>query len=380
MKQSPSTVMPAQAEFELQRRGLIDASKRVKNGAFIYVVLWVIACQSGDFHSRHSAFVVWNAIGLLALGVARFSLNHYLPRVTPQTLKSARAAFRIATAGHAFYFGVLTIISLLWPEAATMSSFVTLIAATMTIGGTMIVAIDPFLALAYPIALMGPVIVGLLTHYTPSNGVLGLLATVFSVYCILVSRAMHDDYWLGQRSRVLLEQRARQLEVLSLTDPLTQIPNRLFFEQRLAMEWATARRANLPLAVAIIDLDHFKSINDNHGHPFGDQCLKLAAEAFQTVLMRTNDEVARYGGEEFAVLLPQASLEGAMSVAQRLLESVHSVVAEHDGMVVPMTCSIGVCSIMPAPNMSPDDLIKRADQALYQAKLQGRNQVVGDAT
>src|SRR5690606_4735256 len=194
--------------------------------------------------------------------------------------------------------------------------------------------------------------------------------------CVRVARALGHDYWLGQRSRLLLEERARQLEVLSLTDTLTQIPNRLYFERRLAMEWASARRAHLPLSVAIIDLDHFKSINDTHGHPFGDECLKATANALQSELLRTTDEVARYGGEEFIVLLPQVSLEGAVAVAQRLLESVHEVVVTSGSASTRMSCSIGVACTIPAQPGSADALIKAADRALYEAKQQGRNRVV----
>src|SRR5690606_2939497 len=197
--------------------------------------------------------------------------------------------------------------------------------------------------------------------------------------CVRVARALGHDYWLGQRSRLLLEERARQLEVLSLTDTLTQIPNRLYFERRLAMEWASARRAHLPLSVAIIDLDHFKTINDTHGHPFGDECLKAAANALQNELLRTTDEVARYGGEEFIVLLPQVSLEGAVAVAQRLRDCIGDLLVSHGGTSTRMTCSIGVACALPAQTGSAHELIKAADLALYEAKQQGRNRVMAHA-
>src|SRR5690606_18768105 len=122
---------------------------------------------------------------------------------------------------HAFYFGALTAWVLVWPEAKDVAAYAVVIAATMTIGGTMIVAIEPMLAIAYPVALITPIITGLLIFYTPSNGVLAALGGIFALYCVRVARALGHDYWLGQRSRLLLEERARQLEVLSLTDTLT---------------------------------------------------------------------------------------------------------------------------------------------------------------
>jgi len=377
MSSTPPHVSKHKATFALQRKGLIDVSTRLKNGAFIYAALWVAACQAGDFADRFPGVVWWNALFLLLFGLVRLGLHLVLPRVTERaSWVRLRTAFRFVTSLHAFYFGALTAWVLVWPEAKDVAAYAVVIAATMTIGGTMIVAIEPMLAIAYPVALITPIITGLLIFYTPSNGVLAALGGIFALYCVRVARALGHDYWLGQRSRLLLEERARQLEVLSLTDTLTQIPNRLYFERRLAMEWASARRAHLPLSVAIIDLDHFKSINDTHGHPFGDECLKATANALQSELLRTTDEVARYGGEEFIVLLPQVSLEGAVAVAQRLLESVHEVVVTSGSASTRMSCSIGVACTIPAQPGSADALIKAADRALYEAKQQGRNRVV----
>lgn len=126
----------------------------------------------------------------------------------------------------------------------------------------------------------------------------------------------------------------------------------------------------------MIDIDHFKVINDDHGHPFGDVCLQAVASALQDALRRPGDVVARYGGEEFAVLLPCIDHAGAEAVAQRLRAAVAALALTHQGRRVPLTCSIGVHSVAAC---TAAQVISGADQALYAAKRQGRNRVVTSA-
>jgi diguanylate cyclase len=190
------------------------------------------------------------------------------------------------------------------------------------------------------------------------------------------SQVVHDDYWDAANARFELEERARQLELLSVTDALTQIHNRLYFEHRLVAEWSHAAREAQPLSVLIVDLDHFKKINDTYGHPFGDRCLIAAAQALRAGLHRGGDVLARYGGEEFAVLLPGADAQAAQGVADRLLQGVSSVELMHEGKPVHLACSIGVSTLVPAMLSSPSSAVSEADKALYQAKQQGRNRVV----
>ena len=127
----------------------------------------------------------------------------------------------------------------------------------------------------------------------------------------------------------------------------------------------------------IIDLDHFKKINDTYGHPFGDRCLAAAAQALRDGLQRSADVLARYGGEEFAVLLPGADAHAAQQRgAERLLHGVGSVELMHEGSAVRLACSIGVSTLVPASMSSPSSAVIEADKALYLAKQQGRNRVV----
>ena len=126
----------------------------------------------------------------------------------------------------------------------------------------------------------------------------------------------------------------------------------------------------------MIDIDHFKRVNDTHGHPFGDACLQAVAQALQAALQRPGDLVARYGGEEFAVMLPGIDRAGAATVAARLHAAVSAIRIEHDGQAVPLTCSIGCHSITSATTSTAAQVISQADKALYEAKRRGRDCVV----
>ena len=163
---------------------------------------------------------------------------------------------------------------------------------------------------------------------------------------------------------------------MSLTDGLTKVSNRKFFDQRLLEEWKKGSRQTEMLSLIMIDGDHFKNINDNYGHLCGDAILKHLAELFQSCLCRSGDVVARYGGEEFAVILSNTDVQGAAIVAERIRKKVMETPLSWEGNVIPMTISVGVASLIPDMDNDLNSLIHAADQALYKAKESGRNCVV----
>jgi diguanylate cyclase (GGDEF)-like protein len=179
-----------------------------------------------------------------------------------------------------------------------------------------------------------------------------------------------------EASRLLTESN-QMLERLSRSDPLTGLANRREFDLVLREEWRRCRRAGLPLAEIMIDIDHFKAFNDSFGHQTGDDCLKWVAATLAGGLRRAGDVVARYGGEEFVVLLPSASAAEALSIAESLRTLVQGIGIEHvypvPGSVV--TVSAGVASFVPGEG-PPEALTAAADTALYDAKRQGRNRTV----
>jgi len=175
-----------------------------------------------------------------------------------------------------------------------------------------------------------------------------------------------------------LEEKNRQLQLLSSLDGLTGIPNRRQFDEMLALEWNRMAREKFPLSLIILDVDHFKLYNDRYGHLAGDSALRRVAAALAALLRRPADMVARYGGEEFAAILPGTNLDGARIVAENMRQTVANLGIEHLDSPVErvVTVSLGVSSVIPLPGCMPADLLQAADQGLYQAKQEGRNRWV----
>lgn len=185
-----------------------------------------------------------------------------------------------------------------------------------------------------------------------------------------------------QETVKLLESANTQLEALSLEDDLTGIANRRLFERSLADEWNRARRHEQPLALILLDLDHFKDLNDRRGHPAGDDCLRRVGAFLSEAVRRSGEVVARYGGEEFAILLPGTDGTGALRVAETLREGIERLSIPYgNGAQKRVTASCGVAAIIPPLDASSDQLVANADRALYAAKHTGRNCVrVADET
>lgn len=158
---------------------------------------------------------------------------------------------------------------------------------------------------------------------------------------------------------------------VSRQDPLTGVANRRYFDERAATEFSRARRFGRELSLAMLDIDHFKRINDRWGHVAGDRVLKKLCASVQSEL-REVDLLARVGGEEFAVLIADTDLEGAFQLAERLRKCVMAQALTEGGDVVRFTASFGVAALG-SEDKSPDEVLKRADAALYEAKAAGRN-------
>lgn len=165
---------------------------------------------------------------------------------------------------------------------------------------------------------------------------------------------------------------------LSTTDSLTDLANRRLLMDRLDDEWRRGLRSGLPLSLALIDVDHFKLYNDHYGHQAGDQCLARVAEVLRSSASRPADLVARYGGEEFVILLAQTDADGALAVATRCRELLRAAQISHanspqGGL---LTFSIGLVTQVPKPGSHIGQWLALADQALYQAKAEGRDRAV----
>lgn len=196
-----------------------------------------------------------------------------------------------------------------------------------------------------------------------------LAMTVYFTAIGMVFGLIHGFY--AHTISQLYEEMRRQ----SITDELTGLYNRRFFTNRLGQEVARARRYRHPLALLMVDVDHFKNFNDTHGHPAGDELLKALGGLLRD-LLRETDFAARYGGEEFAVVMPETDDAMAFPLAERICISVMKHPFPHAGTQPAggVTVSIGLAGF-PEDAQSVEELVQRADQALYEAKAKGRNRV-----
>jgi diguanylate cyclase (GGDEF)-like protein len=166
-----------------------------------------------------------------------------------------------------------------------------------------------------------------------------------------------------------------KLETLSTKDALTNLYNRRILEQKLQTYWQTAWREKSPLSIIMCDIDFFKKINDTYGHQMGDHCLQEIAKVFENSISRPTDIIARYGGEEFIFVLPDTPASGALRIA----EAIQNMLKKRNicsDTKVKMTLSIGISSVIPTKEIAWSALIQAADEALYEAKHNGRNRIV----
>ncbi len=266
------------------------------------------------------------------------------------------------------------------------------------LGGFYVLAWTPLLIghLILALSKLGVMPRSFLTEFVPQVGVaLEVILLSFAMaYRINLERrrrqeAQEQALVIQQQANQTLEMRVQerteeleraneQLKAISLTDGLTHVANRRRFDEKLEDEWKRALRHSHPLSMLLLDIDHFKRVNDELGHLVGDDCLTEVAALCAAEVQRTGDLLARYGGEEFSILLPATPEKGAVQVAERVRQAIaRSPVHSGEGVApVSLTVSVGVATLVPTQGMEAHELIRQADEALYAAKESGRNRVM----
>jgi len=187
-----------------------------------------------------------------------------------------------------------------------------------------------------------------------------------------ICKPFHNKEFLGRiKAALRIKKLHDEVFRLSITDELTGLYNRRYFEQLAANEFYRAERYHRPVSCLLVDIDHFKKINDTYGHEPGDFVLKEMSRILKRA--RQSDQVCRWGGEEFIILLPGTGSEGAYKFAEHLRETVEKEVFQYQDKKINLTVSIGFTSLSEGPVEKPEDLVSFADKALYYAKQSGRN-------
>ena len=221
-------------------------------------------------------------------------------------------------------------------------------------------------------------------YYSVRNTITHLVNSAEAVAAGDLDRVMrthtHDELSLLGRAldnmREQLKARQSYLHQASITDGLTGLHNRNYFDQVLKAEVNRAKRGQHSLALILLDIDHFKSINDNYGHMAGDACIRYVAERLLESVKRASDTAARYGGEEFAIILPDSSREHSVEIAEQLRLAIQQSEVQYEDSDIRFTISCGVASLIPQSTTSIADFIRTADEALYEAKRTGRNRTI----
>ena len=175
--------------------------------------------------------------------------------------------------------------------------------------------------------------------------------------------------------RLSIQEREEKLAFMGQTDGLTKLYNRQYFDSALELSLANSLRQHTPFSLVMIDIDHFKSINDTYGHQTGDECLRQVARLIQAQYQRITDVVARYGGEEFIAILYGSDLEEAIQQTETLRSTIETCAIKSDGLSIQLTASFGLASLSSPTMSTSSDLIALADALLYQSKHTGRNRI-----
>ncbi len=172
-----------------------------------------------------------------------------------------------------------------------------------------------------------------------------------------------------------LEAVNQELKEKNTLDELSGLYNRRYYDQKIMAEFRRSRRNLTPLSIILIDIDHFKLVNDSYGHLTGDKCIVEVAKRIKSLLRRSTDVGCRYGGEEFCLILPETDAEGALALAQDICQSTYKQQIFDDDIIIDLTVSCGVATYQQEQGVTPDIIFASADKALYKAKQAGRNQV-----
>ena len=219
-----------------------------------------------------------------------------------------------------------------------------------------------------------PCLVSLMLFPAAHQATLVTLLCYFG-YLLLVLNRSHREYHATLALELQLLEQQERLEQISRTDSLTQLGNRYLFNNLFPAMVANAQRSQEPLSLVLLDIDFFKRINDEYGHSSGDICLGAFAERMRRTFRRDSDALLRLGGEEFGLLLPNTSLEQAISMAEDFRQQLAREGFELEGHLLPLTASLGVGCFDPERDQSAEGFFRRVDNALYAAKAAGRNRV-----
>ncbi len=345
-----------------------DLDKRSINGSYAYLAAWLLIGFTTQFSEANSG-LFWMISGvLLIFGLTRIILSRVSQALRAKHHSLWLFLFLLNALVPSTIYSVMLSLSFISPVFEPLFLFLLLAMFAFISGGVINFSPSRLILFSFLVSLVVPPLVTAL-FISDSHFTTGALLVIYAIFMFAQSVRLNREYHQMIKQQLLLEEINNQ-------DSLTGIANRRFFDESMSLAWKTQLRAGESLGLLLIDIDHFKSVNDTYGHKAGDEVIKSIADCIQQSCQRETDVVARIGGEEFAVLIAPASKEVLETLAEKvrfLVEATRVSYAQHK---LKVTVSIGVALMPPSLETSPDDLFRIADQCLYAAKRNGRNRVV----
>ena len=348
-----------------------DAYERSRIGGLFFIAVWGLMCATaGEGGARE-----WSVgLAFLLLAAAR-PATRLLIRPGPRaSARQLHATLTVMIATMAAWGGV-TAFTLLHPDFVETTTVILFASSAFTTAYVHSYPMRLVPAYAGLVAGYGPVFIALLASGRPGSIPIAIGVLIHFAYLVLAARRAHFEY--HRRIDLELELRAQRdlFSRRSRVDALTGIANRGEFNERLTAGIAHARETGSPLSLMIVDIDHFKDVNDERGHATGDECLVAIAGRMRASFPRPEELIARLGGEEFAVLIGACQAEEASARAEAFRAALEASPLSLDRASVPITVSIGVGEFLRDLHPNGDALYRAVDLALYRAKREGRNRV-----
>ncbi len=360
--------------YKINGRVITDLKKRSTIGLAFYITLVFLIVFTDGYYYRNREFA--NLFICCVTGICVFRCLHLAGnRWILEKCRSASDKIFIASViMTAVIWGLGFLKIAMQPIENNVLQLMIICTVGLCSGGAIAFMPDFKLSVIFNFFMLMPT--SLVLMGSAMNITLGFCIFLFSVYLMLIIQRGNKEYWDALENEFLLEQKSMEFETISQIDVLTGIYNRRFFDDVFTYEFQRAMRTKDTIIILICDIDHFKQVNDQHGHLAGDKCLKQVADTLLKVFNRETDIVARYGGEEFVILMADDNIANALALAEKFRLMVQKCRFEYAGHKFQKTISIGIADLVPAPGTEKEVLISKADTALYKAKNQGRNLTV----
>jgi len=360
---------------DLLQRSDNDFVKRSLAGILAHMLIWPILAWFSGFYALAPDFNGAFISAFVVIGIIRLLQAYSHTHLYEQHPKLCRSLMLGLCLSHAITLGLLLLLITLIPEYQHMIMMGVMLAVGISSGAAASLSIKPIFSKFYIAVILCPAAAACL--FTEDLKYFMLIYIILCTYFFLLSKRFYNEY--TQAFIIEKELKAKQvlLEKLTITDTLTGVYNRQYFDKTLDMQWSLASRSQAYLSILFLDLDFFKKVNDVYGHVVGDIALCHAANIFKEESKRKSDMVARYGGEEFAIILAGTNHQDACKLAERVRKRIENTPVIHGNNSINITVSIGVNTTIPNNKSNCTEFLDRADQALYQAKSQGRNRVMG---